>query len=237
MTGQTSIEPATLRRIRARNLLSFGPEGIDLELSALNVLIGPNGSGKSNLLEVIRLLQAAPHNLADPVRTGGGVSDWIWRGQPQSSATVEVIIDNPHGKQPLRHVIAFRESGRRFTLDDERIENEHPYPGQPDSYFYYRLQGGSPVLNVVGDERRELQRDDVEPDRSILSQRKEPDQYPELAYLSTFYEGINLYGSWEFGRSAGIRDTQRSDVRPSPLTENLSRRTCWWTRQAGASSS
>ena len=48
------------------------------------------------------------------------------------------------------------------------------------------------------------------------------DQYPELAYLSTFYEGINLYGSWEFGRSAGIRGAQRSDVRPSPLTENLS---------------
>ena len=195
MTGQTPIEPATLRRIRARNLLSFEPEGIDLELSALNVLIGPNGSGKSNLLEVIRLLQAAPHDLADPVRTGGGVSDWIWRGQPQCSATVEVIIDNPPGRQPLRHVIAFRESGRQFTLDDERIENEHPYPGQLDSYFYYRLQGGSPVLNVVGNDRRELQQDDVEPDRSILSQRKEPDQYPELAYLSTFYEGINLYGS------------------------------------------
>ena len=237
LASQTPSEPATLRRIRATNLLSFGPEGIDLELSALNVLIGPNGSGKSNLLEVIRLLQAAPHDLADPVRTGGGVSDWIWRGRPQSSATVEAIIDNPNGKQPLRHVIAFRESGRRFTLDDERIENEHRYPGQPDSYFYYRLQGGSPVLSVVGDGRRELQRDAVEPDRSILSQRKEPDQYPELAYLSTFYEGISLYGSWEFGRSAGIRDAQRSDVRPSPLAENLSRRICWWTRQAGASSS
>ena len=222
MTGQTPIEPATLKRITARNVLSFGPEGIDLELSALNVLIGPNGSGKSNLLEVIRLLQAAPHDLSAPVRTGSGVSDWIWRGQPQSSATVEVIIDNPRGQQPLRHVIAFRESGRQFTLDDEQIENEHPCPGQPDSYFYYRFQGGRPVLNVVGSNRRNLQRDDVEPDRSILSQRKEPDQYPELAYLSTFYEGINLYGSWEFGRSAGIRDAQRSDVRPSPLAENLS---------------
>ncbi len=172
MTGQTPIEPATLKRIRATNLLSFGPEGIDLELAALNVLIGPNGSGKSNLLEAIRLLQAAPNDLASRPHRPGGVSDWIWRGQPQSSATVDVIIDNPRGNQPLRHVIAFRESGRRFTLADERIENEHPYPGQPDSYFYYRLQGGNPVLNVVGDGRRELQQDDVEPDRSILSQRK-----------------------------------------------------------------
>ena len=34
-----------LTRIKAQNLLSFGPEGIDLELPALTVLIGPNGSG------------------------------------------------------------------------------------------------------------------------------------------------------------------------------------------------
>ena len=39
-----------LRRIHLKNLLSFGPEGIDLDLPRLTVLIGPNGSGKSNLL-------------------------------------------------------------------------------------------------------------------------------------------------------------------------------------------
>ena len=221
MTGQTHIKPPTLRRIRARNLLSFGPEGIDLELSNLNVLIGPNGSGKSNMFEVIRLLQAAPRDLSDPVRTGGGISDWIWKGQPGSSAVVEAIVNNPKGNQPLRHVIEFRESGRRFTLEDERIENESPYPGQPDAYFFYRYQRGRPVLNV-NEGKRELRRDDVEPDRSILSQRRDPDQFPELSYLSSFYEGINLYGSWEFGRSATIRNPQRNDVRPSPLMEDLS---------------
>ena len=221
MTGQTHIKPPTLRRIRARNLLSFGPEGIDLELSNLNVLIGPNGSGKSNMFEVIRLLQAAPRDLSDPVRTGGGISDWIWKGQPGSSAVVEAIVNNPKGNQPLRHVIEFRESGRRFTLEDERIENENPYPGQPDAYFFYRYQRGRPVLNV-NEGKRELRRDDVEPDRSILSQRRDPDQFPELSYLSGFYDSINLYGSWEFGRSATIRNPQRNDVRPSPLMEDLS---------------
>ena len=222
MTGQTHTSMPTLRRIRAKNLLSFGPEGIDLEMSNLNVLIGPNGSGKTNLFEVIRLLQAAPSDLSDPVRTGGGISDWIWRGQPKSSAKVEAIVENPGGHQRLRHVIEFRESGRRFTLEDERIENESPYSGQFDTYFYYRYGRGHPVLNTVGDNRRYLQRDDVEPDRSILSQRKDPDQYPELAYLGLFYQGISLYGNWEFGRSATIRNPQRNDVRPSPLTEDLS---------------
>ena len=129
----------------------------------LNVLIGPNASGKTNLFEVIRLLQASPSDLSEPVRTGGGISDWIWRGQPKSSAKVEAIVHNPGGHQPLRHVIEFRESGRRFTLEDERIENESPYDGQFDTYFYYRYGRGHPVLNTVGDNRRYLQRDDVEP--------------------------------------------------------------------------
>ena len=221
MTGQTHTSTPTLRRIRAKNLLSFGPEGIDLEMSNLNVLIGPNGSGKTNLFEVIRLLQASPSDLSEPVRTGGGISDWIWRGQPKSSAKVEAIVENPGGHQRLRHVIEFRESGRRFTLVDERIENEHPYKDGADVYFFYRYLGGRPILNVR-ENKRELRRDDVEPDRSILSQRKDPDQYPELSYLGNFYEGINLYGSWEFGRGARLRDSQSSGTRPSPLAEDLS---------------
>ena len=57
MTGQTQASTPPLRRIRAKNLLSFGPDGIDLELSALNVLIGPNGSGQ---VQPVRGHQAAP---------------------------------------------------------------------------------------------------------------------------------------------------------------------------------
>ena len=219
----TQANTPTLKRIRAKNLLSFGPDGLDLELSALNVLIGPNGSGKSNLFEVVRLLQAAPHDLSEPVRTGGGVSDWIWKGNPKSSATVEAIVQNPGGSQPLRHVIEFKESGRRFTLEDERIENERPNEeGQPDVYTYYRYQDGRPTIKVRNGDDWRLQPDDIDPDRSILSQRKDPDQYPELSYLGGFYEGINLYGSWEFGRGASIRDSLSNSVRPSPLAEDLS---------------
>ena len=226
MTGQTQASTPTLKRIRAKNLLSFGPEGIDLELSALNVLIGPNGSGKSNLFEVIRLLQAAPRDLSEPVRTGGGISDWIWKGNPKYPARVEAIVENPGGRQPLRHIIEFRESNRLFTLKEERIQREILYSEQSDisihHNYYYRYQGGYPVINVRDFGEGALQPDDIEPDRSILSQRKDPEQFPELSYLSQFYEGINLYCSWEFGRGATIRDSLSNSVRPSPLSENLS---------------
>ena len=41
-----------LRRLRVTGLLSFGPQGIDLPLEPLNVLIGPNGSGKEQGLHL-----------------------------------------------------------------------------------------------------------------------------------------------------------------------------------------
>lgn len=60
-----------IQRLKVSGLLSFGPQGVDLPLGSLNVLIGPNGSGKSNLLEVLALLNAAPTNLPRPVKKWG----------------------------------------------------------------------------------------------------------------------------------------------------------------------
>lgn len=71
-----------IRSIKLQNLLSFGPDGQELELKPLNVLIGPNGSGKSNLIEAVNLLRASPQDLAATIRDGGGVHDWIWQRDP-----------------------------------------------------------------------------------------------------------------------------------------------------------
>ncbi len=211
-----------LLNISARNLLSFGPEGIDLELPSLTVLIGPNGSGKSNLIEAVGLLQAASTELATPIRNGGGVRNWIWQGNPQSSAELEVVVQITNREQPIRHMIQFKESAQSFTLVDERIENRDPRPGERDTYFYYRFLHGFPVLNYKFGGRRELQRASVAPDASILSQRKDPEQFPELAYLSSFYTGISLYREWQSGTDTMIRQPGKTDVRPAPLKEDFS---------------
>lgn len=212
-----------LQSIMAKNLLSFGPEGIQLEMKPLNVLVGPNASGKSNLLEAIALLRAAPSELAAPVRSGGGIRNWIWQGQSESPAVVESMVSNPLGRHYIRHRIEFTESSQSFELVDERVENDQPDYGENEVFFFYRFQNGSPILSVKGqDNRRHLQRQDVVLDESILSQRKDPDQFPELAHLSRSYGQIRLYRQWEFGRSTNIRDPQRIDVRPNPLMENFS---------------
>ncbi len=226
MNGHQRSNTPILLNIKAKNLLSFGPEGVELDLdSPLTVLIGPNGSGKSNLLEAIRLLQSAPSHLATPVRSGGGIRNWIWKGQPNSHAVVEVVVSNPKGNQSLRHKLAFAESSQRFELVDEIVENELPDSGFDAPFFYYRFQHGRPVLSVKepsSQNRRELQRQDVALDESILSQRKDPDQFPELAHLSRSYERIRLYREWEFGRNAFLRNPQSIDLPSSPLMEDFS---------------
>jgi predicted ATPase len=201
-----------LQSISLTNLLSYGPKTVELELKPLNVIIGPNGSGKSNLIEAIALLQSAPKALALPVREGGGVRDWLWKGGDSNpTAKVEAIISYPSGKMPLRYQFSFTEARQRFQLVDERIENEIPYPGELGPYFYYRYENNHPVLNIIG-KRRELRREDVDPEQSILSQRKEPDQYPEITYLGEIFSQIRIYREWVFGRNNAARMPQKTDL-------------------------
>ncbi|MFH0966973.1 MAG: AAA family ATPase, partial [Methanobacteriota archaeon] len=141
-----------IKTINPNNILSFGSNSNPIELTNLNVLIGPNGSGKSNLIEVINLLRSSPTDLRDIIRKGGGTAEWIWKGDSDAIASIDVIIDNPKGKQSLRHVISFRQESQAFVLEDERIENAEPYRGEIRPFFYYLYNHGSPVIGKLNDE-------------------------------------------------------------------------------------
>jgi predicted ATPase len=67
-----------------------------------------------------------------------------------------------------------------------------------------------------------LRREDVAPDESILSQRKDPDQYPELSYLADVYAKVRLYREWSFGRSSIFRSPQSADLPSDRLEEDFS---------------
>jgi predicted ATPase len=122
--ARNAKECARLRRIALSNLLSFGSEMEPLVLENLNILIGPNGAGKSNLVEAVALMRGAPGDIRSIVRRGGGTAEWIWKGGKGLPATIDFVMDNPKGNQPLRHVLSFREDAQGFRLEDERIENE-----------------------------------------------------------------------------------------------------------------
>src|SRR5262245_35546454 len=209
-----------IHRLKVSGLLSFGLQGIDLPLEPLNVMIGPNGSGKSNLLEVLALLRAAPTRLPAPVKEMGGVHEWLWKGPGSArAAIIDAVIDFPQGKMPVRHVLEITEHGDRFEVADERIENEKPYQGQPDAYFYYRFQEGRPALNDLSNKPRRLQRENVKPEESILSQGRDPEKYPVLYWLQEQYERIGLYRSWTFGPGAAVRREQSAQGRSDVLSD------------------
>ena len=209
-----------LESIQIRNLLSFGPSTERLTLGPLNVLIGPNGSGKSNLIDVIGLLRSAPRNLSEWVSQSGGIRDWLWKGAISPTAQIDAIVSYQSHQLPLRHVIEFAETAQHLELRDERIENSEPYPGYADPLFYYRYQRGSPVLRVA-DTERPLQRESVKLDESILSQRRDPDQYPAITYLAEQFEQIRIFREWSFGRSNVVRWPQKADQKNYFLGEDF----------------
>ncbi len=226
-----------IHRIKQTNLLSFGPDSEEIELKRLNVLIGPNGSGKSNLLEGIDVLRSAPRNLVAPIREGGGIHDWIWRGRPEGAARIEAIVENPQGSQALRYWLDFAERGQRFELIEERIENEQSDEGHEEPYIYYNQKGGRAFITYkdetgVGPTVKEeyphvrlrlgqydLRPEEIKPDQSILSQRKDPD-LPELTYLGEALSRIRIYREWSLGRDSPLRLPQKADLPNDFLQED-----------------
>ena len=201
-----------IRSITLSNLLSFGMPTKTISLGPLNVLIGPNGSGKSNFLDAFDVLRSAPDDIASSIRSGGGVHEWLWKGAPQgASASIEAVVGHPEWDQNLRYVFSFGEVGQRFEIKDERIENEHPNQGEATPGFYYHFNEAHPVLNIKNVSRH-LKHDDVDLSSSILAQRKDPDQYPELTLLGQAFKKIRIYRDWSFGRNTAPRLPQKSDL-------------------------
>lgn len=211
-----------IKSLRIQNLLSFGKDSPTIELGDLNVLIGPNGSGKSNLIEIIGLLRSTPKDFAAEVGDSGGISELLWKGRPKAtSATIEVIASPQGVSRTIRYRLAFTKTGPLLKIADERIENEKPDAGHDKPYLYFDYSGGRPVLNVAG-EQRHLRREEVNPQQSILSQRQDPDQYPEVTYLGRFFGSFRLYRNWDFGPDSGIRDLYGSELKTDFLEEDIS---------------
>jgi predicted ATPase len=210
-----------IKSIALTNFLSYGGSKTSLDLKSLNVLIGPNGSGKSNLIEALELLRATPKDLLAPIRDGGGVLDWLWKSPAKTeSASIEIVAEILNSR-PVRYVLSFTEVAQRFEIVDERIENEIPDEGHSKPYLYYAYSNGRGVLNVKGGERR-LERQDIDPVASILAQRKDPDQYPELTQVGRLFEQIRIYREWSFGRYSTPRLPQKADMPNESLSADAS---------------
>jgi predicted ATPase len=207
-----------MQSLRLDGLLSFAPGSEPISLTELNVLIGPNGSGKSNLLEAIELLHATPTAFASAIRDGGGTQEWIWKGSSQNgNATIEALIYPQTPIPGLRYQLSFAASGQRTEVVDEALEETTKRKtNATDVFFYYRYQEGRPAINVretSGNRtERHLERQSLVPDESVLSQRKDPDLYPELTWIGQQFGRIHSFKEWRFGRYFELRQPQPADL-------------------------
>lgn len=162
-----------LKSLRLDGILSFPPNSEAIPLQPLNVLIGPNGSGKSNLIEGIELLHSLPTGFASAIREGGGVREWLWKGDDtDGTGTIDAEVEPSnieellslsmviHERNTIHYRLSFAASGTRVEVTDEVIEDVGYTSIQPTedqlwlkaageyADFFYHLQDGNPVVNT-----------------------------------------------------------------------------------------
>ncbi len=210
-----------LRSLQLRRLLSFGPESPEIMLGPLNLIIGPNGSGKSNLIDAISLLQAAPRELVEEIREGGGTGAWIWKGDRDGKAEITVNLAFDESRRALQHHLEFVEKSFRLEIVDERVETVWPGQGLDERQPAFGHERRGPAF-YTNNNPSEPRYERLDAQKSVLAQRKDPKQYPELWSLSEAYGAIRVYRAWTFGRHAPPRHYQPADLPTAHLSEDAS---------------
>lgn len=212
-----------IRRLTLKNFLSYGPEGVSVDLLPLNVLIGPNASGKSNLLEALAILRATTGDLPAAIREGGGIQEYLWKGEHGGSvANLQVLATLPVVMHHIDYELNFEDDDRTITVWEEISERYEeslvdPSPivswrkGSPTLYPRREAGGGRPFTPTTW-----------KTEQSVLTQRRDPDRYPELTYLAEKFGEISLYQDWAFGRQTPTRLPEPTDRPNDFLLPDLS---------------
>ncbi len=218
----STAQPPFISQLKLTNVLSFKDETI--ELRALNVIIGPNGSGKSNLISALEVLQAAPASLAAKFSSLGGVAKWIRHEANVASIQALTTVLPRRAAKKLKPDIRFQLllaslDNHAFVLD-EQIED-----GDLDGHFFFWDGETGPMLSFWEWEdgmsvSKSRPAGLVDSSESILSQRRDPDVYPELFELASAFESIRVYNQWTVGPKNVLRDFQATDVPTKYLAED-----------------
>ncbi len=183
-----------IKRLNLKKILSFNDATV--EHGQLNVLIGPNAVGKSNLIEVISLLQAAPVSgrLGATILNGGGIRQWLWLGDPESSptATIQCDLTLRRGRQihPLEYRLQISEEPTGLFIDDEQLAWGGPKEKNAKRRPYFtRKNFGSSIPRT----------------ESVLATFKNPNDRTPITDVGNHFEKIRIYREFRTGRGSGAR--------------------------------
>jgi predicted ATPase len=237
------------KSIKLKNFLSYGPKGVELKLKPLNVFIGANSSGKSNLIEALRILRAAAQSdpkkdISGVISERDGIGNWIWKGERKDSiAEIQVFTDSdPRFKYFIKYGLELQESNNRSVeiVSESLIRQtdlDKRDPGGPKADYYYAL-GAQPTLatyisspdsftqegieSLILNISEHLRIEKLNLNQSILSQRKDPDRFPNVTYLANQFSKIQIYRGWNLEYDSPIRNRQDTDQIRGYLFEDAS---------------
>ncbi len=214
------MKPPFIQSLKLDGFLSFAPNTDVIELRPLNVLIGPNGSGKSNFLEALSLLSSLPagEQFQSRLRMGGGPDQWLWNGGKCDRARFELTINNAETSRNYRYQLAFAPRGQGATFIEESFEEINGTNGAlPRVLFRITDKGVEVATKFIGPEGLAkdytlgiADRHFFRADTSLLSQRSNPDSYPDTAWLATQFSRIHEFRDWTFGGWGAMRRAQQT---------------------------
>ncbi len=209
-----------LRSLRLQNVLSFGPKGMTLDFEPLNVLIGPNGSGKSNLIEILGLLHSLPTDLAPPIRQGGGINEWVWKGRdPHAPLSVWSLWESENNPL-LIHEINVRSINNQYVVSKEHFLFNRP--DVPEIAVFFIEEDTEPEGMLLEKEFLKIDKSiklKYKRDQSILAQFRNSLADSATSNLADQLMEMKLYRNWVFGREAPMR-TPRAGDQSDFLEEN-----------------
>jgi predicted ATPase len=209
-----------IENIKIKGLLSFGGEGIDLDLKPLNVLVGPNGSGKSNFLKVLAMIKQLPVGLPKPSAEMDGLRGWVWNGGPTDEISISVKLKN-WMTGSVHHSLQLLADQFEWEVLTESIKKPDPLHKKQFGKTYYEKTSSSSVILVSRSKIEVLEEISNSSSSSILSQLKFPGAGGKsIPGLQESYSQIQLYREWYFGISNPLRGGQSADLKSDILNEN-----------------
>lgn len=185
---------------------------LDLELGPLTVLIGPNGGGKSNILDFLSFLsEAVNEKMQKAVLDRGGFQALAFAGGAEQISWDLQFKLGPLGvfgldEGPIHYKGGVKGIRHMFALESEELT---------------RTKGGMPLVTVKkgkaifrrmthqavkgGDSSPEMQLMDSE---LAIAQVRDPQAYPTVDRLRHYIASWMIYGGFNTGLNAPIRQAQ-----------------------------
>jgi len=193
--------------VKLNNFLSFGSNSQEIELRPLNIIVGTNGCGKSNFLEAFDLLRNAPGDIKKPIRNGGGVLEWLYKGcelNEMPTASMEFFFNN------FQYHLSFTSMNAKFEIVHEWLkDSSNPVDVKTDGLYYETSNG----VSIFTDKSNAtpLRREALS-NISMISQAGYTMIPITITLFAEIIGKIKLYRDWSFGRDVPCRQHQPVDM-------------------------